>query len=280
MQTVSVRVPTWPSAVVMGLRAGSWFSAGGNTNAKSAGSATLTALALDISGKPLAKQAVQIQGRQIQTLSTRKRMVGGFYAYDNRTEVRELGEVCKGTTDDKGLFSCEARLDTSGEVELVAVAVDIAGRKAQAAASLWVTRQGELWFEQDNDDRIDVLADKPRYEPGETARLQVRSPFREATALVSIERDGILDTRLVTLRGSDPTVNLPILPQWGPNVTVTVLALAWSQPRGTVVFLFPMGLEGTAELGAGLSATKGRPTRRPRRWWTCPSPVRSWVRSH
>ena len=168
---------------------------------------------------------MQIQGRQIQTLSTRKRMVGGFYAYDNRNEVRELGEVCKGTTDDKGLFSCEARLDTSGEVELVAVAVDIAGRKAQAAASLWVTRQGELWFEQDNDDRIDVLADKPRYEPGETARLQVRSPFREATALVSIERDGILESRLVTLRGSDPTVELPIQPQWGPNVTVTVLAL-------------------------------------------------------
>ena len=41
------------------------------------------------------------------------------------------------------------------------------------------------WFAQDNDDRIDVLPEKKRYEPGETARLQVRMPFREATALVS-----------------------------------------------------------------------------------------------
>jgi len=33
-------------------------------------------------------------------------------------------------------------------------------------------------------DRIDLLPEKKRYEPGETAIFQVRMPFREATALV------------------------------------------------------------------------------------------------
>ena len=33
-------------------------------------------------------------GRVSQIISTRKRMVGGFYAYDNRTEVKELGALC------------------------------------------------------------------------------------------------------------------------------------------------------------------------------------------
>jgi len=35
-------------------------------------------------------------------------------------------------------------------------------------------------------DRMDVLPDKPRYQPGDVASLQVRSPFREATAWVNV----------------------------------------------------------------------------------------------
>ena len=70
-----------------------------------------------------------------------------------------------------------------------------------------------------------MLPEKKRYEPGETARLQVRMPFREATALVAVEREGVIATQVVTLRGDDPTVELKIEPSWGPNVYVSVLAL-------------------------------------------------------
>ena len=56
------------------------------------------------------------------------------------------------------------------------------------------------------------------------ARPRERSK-REATALVSVEREGLIDTRVVTLRGRDPTVELKIDKSWGPNVYVSVLAL-------------------------------------------------------
>ena len=69
---------------------------------------------------------------------------------------------------------------TAGQVELIVQGKDGAGNPALSATSIWVTKQGELWFAQDNDDRMDVLPEKKRYEPGETARLQVRMPFREA----------------------------------------------------------------------------------------------------
>ncbi len=108
---------------------------------------------------------------------------------------------------------------------MIARGTDTQGNTVQSATSVWVTKQGELWFAQDNDDRIDVLPEKKRYEPGETARLQVRMPFREATALVGVEREGILETRLLTLRGDDPTIELKIQKGWGPNVYVSVLAL-------------------------------------------------------
>ncbi len=217
VQTASTRIVVWPSAVVLGLKTGSWAS--------NRGRVFFQALALDTAGKPLKGQKVEVRGRLAQVISTRKRMVGGFYAYDNRTETKDLGVLCSGSSDDRGLVLCDAALDTAGQVELIAQAKDGNGNLAQAASSVWITKQGELWFAQDNDDRIDVLPEKKSYQPGETAKLQVRMPFREATALVSVEREGILSTQVVTLRGDDPTVALTIDKTWGPNVYVSVLAL-------------------------------------------------------
>ncbi len=217
VQTAATRINLWPSAVVLGVKAGSWAS--------SRGKVKFQALALDTTGKAIKGQRVEVRGRAAQVISSRKRMVGGFYAYDNRTEITDLGSLCSGSTDDRGLLLCEAELSTAGQVELIAQAQDGAGNKAEAAASVWVTRQGELWFAQDNDDRIDVLPEKKSYAPGETARLQVRMPFREATALVSVEREGVISTQVVTLRGDDPTIELKVAKTWGPNVYVSVLAL-------------------------------------------------------
>ncbi|MEO8924445.1 MAG: alpha-2-macroglobulin family protein, partial [Caldimonas sp.] len=55
--------------------------------------------------------------------------------------------------------------------------------------------------------------------------LQVRMPFREATALVAVEREGVIATQVVTLRGDDPTIQLKVDAAWAPNVYVSVLAL-------------------------------------------------------
>ncbi len=217
MQTVSTTVRVWPSAVVLGIKAASWAS--------NRGKARFTALALDTQGRPIKGQALQVRGRLSKVISTRKRLVGGFYAYDNRTEMNDLGALCSGSTDERGLLLCEATLDSAGQVELIAHASDAAGNLATAATGIWVTRHGELWFEQDNDDRIDVLSEKRRYQPGETARLQVRMPFREATALVAVEREGVIDTRVIRLRGDDPSFEVKIDKRWAPNVYVSVLAL-------------------------------------------------------
>ncbi|CAN7595113.1 alpha-2-macroglobulin family protein [Rhizobacter sp. LjRoot28] len=217
VQTATVRTPVWPSAVVVGIKTGSWVSTKGRVN--------FQVLAVDTAGRPVKSQAVQVRGRWSKQTSTRKRLVGGFYAYDNQTEVKDLGSLCSGKTDERGLLLCEASLNHAGEVQLVAQASDGAGNRSEAAASVWVTRQGEMWFAQDNDDRIDVLPERKFYQPGEVARLQVRMPFREATALVSVEREGVVSTQVVKLRGDDPTVDVRVERGWGPNVYVSVLAL-------------------------------------------------------
>ncbi len=217
LQTVRGNATLWPAAVIPGIRAEGWVS--------TSQSIQLQALALDLNGKPQANVPLDVKAIARITTTSRKRMVGGFYTYDNRTETKDLGTVCTGTSDARGLLVCNAKLTQPGEVELVVKARDAQGRAAQAATSVWVTRQGELWFGGDNHDRMDVLPEKRQYAVGDTVRLQVRMPFRRATALVAVEREGIVETQVVELRGDDPTVTLKVGENWSPNVYVSVLAL-------------------------------------------------------
>ncbi|KXU92645.1 alpha-2-macroglobulin [Caballeronia megalochromosomata] len=217
IQTISGGTTLWPAEVAVGVKAGHWVSVGG--------ALPVQALALDLQGKPRAGVSVDIKAVARVMSSSRKRMVGGFYAYDNHTEVKDLGTLCSGKSDDHGIVACDAKLKEPGNVDLIAVAKDGDGRAANASTSVWVTREDELWFGGENTDRIDVLPEKTTYEPGETARFQVRMPFRSATALVAVEREGIVETRVVELNGKDPTVELKVGNAWGPNVYVSVLAL-------------------------------------------------------
>jgi uncharacterized protein YfaS (alpha-2-macroglobulin family) len=217
VQTLSQTLPVWPAAVVLGVRTDDWVSVRQKVATQ--------VMALDTQGRPQAGVSVHVKAVAHRTSSTRKRLVGGFYAYDNQNADEDLGEVCSGTSDARGLVLCQVVLNTPGQIELIAEAKDSGGHLARSAASLWVTRQGELWFGGDNQDRMDVIPERRSYEAGQVAKFQVRSPFRHATALVAIERNGIIETRTVELNGQDPTVELQVKAEWAPNVYVSVLAV-------------------------------------------------------
>lgn len=217
VQTLAQTVPLWPAGVMVGIKVDGWTSVQKKVAAQ--------VVVLGIDGKPAADRNVEVRARARDVISHRKRLVGGFYAYDNRRESRELGTVCRGRSDARGLVLCDIALDAPGNIELVAQAEDGGGRTAQALASVWVTQRDELWFEGENQDRMDVLPEKKLYQPGETARFQVRMPFREATALVAVEREGIVQTQVVHLSGRDPTVSVRIEPGFAPNAYVSVLAV-------------------------------------------------------
>ncbi|MGB6053625.1 MAG: MG2 domain-containing protein, partial [Burkholderiaceae bacterium] len=217
IQTVSAVTPLWPAGLVVGIKSSDWVSVRKK--------ATLTAVALDVNGKPQAGVPVTLRAVAQQTSSHRKRMVGGFYTYENTRSSKDLGQLCSGKTDTRGLLLCEVELAEGGNIIVTAQAKDGAGNAALANTSLWVMRAGEVWFDGDNQDRIDILPEKKSYQPGETAKFQVRMPFRHATALVALEREGVLETRVLELSGKDPSISLPVKAEYGPNVYVSVLAV-------------------------------------------------------
>ena len=197
VQTIHSVNTLWPAGVVAGIKTEGWVSLSGGSSKK----IKFQALALDLTGKPQADVPLEVKAVARIVTTSRKRMVGGFYTYDNKTDTKELGTVCNGKSDSRGLLLCETALKEAGEVELVVTGKDAAGNSIQAASSVYVTKQGELWFGGENHDRMDVLPEKKSYQPGETAKFQVRMPFRFATALVAVEREGIITTQVLQLNG-------------------------------------------------------------------------------
>ncbi len=103
---------------------------------------------------------------------------------------------------------------------------------------------GYVPWERSNDDRIELVANKTNFAPGEIAGVLVKSPYEEANALITIEREGILRHYTTNLVGSAPQINIPILKDYLPNVFVSVVLL---QGR-------------TAEAGKSKESDVGRPS--------------------
>lgn len=217
IQTLSQSVEVWPAAVQAGLKAESWERAGRDI--------AVQLVSLGTDARPREGVAMQLQAVERKTYTVRKRMVGGFYRYDSHTERKPMGTLCEGVTNADGALACTARFEQAGSYELVAIAHDEQGRASLAHTSLWVSGEGEMWFGGEDDDRIDLIPAKREWAVGEEAEFQVRMPFREALALVSVEREGVLWTRQVKLAGKDPVIRLPVSADWGPNAYVSVLVL-------------------------------------------------------
>lgn len=217
IQTIHGRVELWPAAVTVGIRVADWAATESQNR--------IEVVVLDSNGKPLPGQAVSVKAKRRIDYSHRRRIVGGFYAYENTQEYKDLGEICGGTTDSRGLLLCHPKIGESGAIYLLAEANDGQGNTARSSTSYWITGAGDLWFTAGNQDRIDVIPEKKNYAPGDTARFQVRTPFREATALISVEAGGIIDTFVQPLSRFKPTVEIPVKAEWGPNVFVSVLAV-------------------------------------------------------
>lgn len=228
IQTLSRRTKVFPSAAVVGVKPAGW--------ANNKESVKFQVAVVSPAGKPLAGRHVAVSWIERKSYSHRKRIVGGFYAYESFEEVKALGPACSGETDAKGVLACDGKAPASGNLGIVAE-TEIEGRKSYAHAEIWVASGDDWWFPAENNDRMDVLAEQKRYEPGENARLQLRMPFREATALVTVEREGILEHFVREVSAKEPVVEVPVKPEYAPNVFVSVFVVRGrvGEPQATAL---------------------------------------------
>lgn len=245
-QTVSNKTMIWPAERLVGISIPDWIAATDKPKVHVA--------VVDDTGKPIAGAPVQVALFSRKRYGYRKRLIGGFYAYENITDTKRIGELCYGNTDSHGLMVCEAKTAATGEVLAQATVTDDAGHPSSSFAEIYIPGEDRFVFRGHDDDRMDVLPEKPQYQPGDTARFQVRMPFAAATALVTVEREGVIASSVLQLSGKDPSITLPVR-DYAPNVFVSVLAVRGRvgsiQPTAMVDLGKPAFKLGIAEIRVG-----------------------------
>jgi len=98
------------------------------------------------------------------------------------------------------------------------------GNEVASATWMWVSSREYVSWRQENNDRIQPIADRREYRPGDTARILIPSPFQgPVTALFTVERGRILQHWVQTLAGNAETIDLPITADMAPNVYLSVV---------------------------------------------------------
>ena len=130
-------------------------------------------------------------------------------------------------TDSSGEATAAFVPESGGTYIVRAEGLDEEGNAVTSATWLWVSSSEYVSWRQDNTDRIQLIADRRSYEPGDVAEILVPSPFQgETTALFTVERGRVLDHWVQTLPGNAQTVEIPITADYAPNVFVSVVLVA------------------------------------------------------
>lgn len=251
IKTASAQKNLFPADFFIGLQSESWMSEPGKVS--------VNGVITNTEGKLIAGRNFIINAYKSTYITHRKKIVGGFYAYDSKTEITALGKVCEGTSDNQGRFDCKALKLPAGEIILQAEVKDEKSRSTYASVRMSIFAEGEeSWWAPSDSDRIDILPEKNRYEPGETAKFVVRSPFPKSTVLVTVEREGVIDAFVREISRDKPIIEVPIKGSYAPNVFISVVALrgraAEPNPTHLVDLAKPALKLGMAELRVGWKA--------------------------
>src|SRR5438093_383876 len=151
-----------------------------------------------------------------QGITVKEEVPGGGKRY--RSEPRDtLVATLGATTGGDATARLTYRPAQSGQLRVVAEVTDAKGRVARSATWLWVTGKAFAYWQVTNDDTIKLVADKDRYEVGDTAELLVPAPFAGATGLVTVERGKVQTREVHTFVTNSKRLRIPIVDRSLPD---------------------------------------------------------------
>ena len=165
--------------------------------------------------------AAKVTLKRHEWKTVQKQTVSGTFETVSEKVIVDV-KTCAVTTSTKATVPCTFVSEAAGYHEIVAESQDAKGRPTVTNDSVWMGGEGYAAWMQDDDNRVEIVADKATYDVGETARFLVQSPYPEAEAWVTVEREGVLSHQRLRLKGTATPITLPITEAMIPNVFVGV----------------------------------------------------------
>jgi uncharacterized protein YfaS (alpha-2-macroglobulin family) len=148
--------------------------------------------------------------------------------------VRDTVGRCAVTTAESAV-PCTFTPSAGGEYIVTLGATDRAGRTATTSFYRWAAGPGWVPWSDETQFKMDVIPDRTRYAVGDTATVMLASPFTNAEAWITVEREGLIEQRRMRLAAGATTIKIPITEAHAPNAFVSVIvARGRSAPPGSL----------------------------------------------
>jgi len=154
--------------------------------------------------------------------------------YESRP-VDKVVARCDAASATNGSAACDLAIADPGYVIVRATAEDARKNPLASSVSFYATGDAQdLAWQRTDASTLELVADKKSYEVGDTAKILVKNPFREAEALVTVERAGVYKQDRVKLSGPMPTLEVKITDDFRPNAYVSVALVRGrlAEPKG------------------------------------------------
>ncbi len=208
-------VPVHKGQFYIGLKPQSYLGA---VNQKQA----VDVLTVNPQGDPYPRQPVTVSVYEHTWFSVREKdSDGNFYWKSSYTDTLVISATL--TTDARGAATAYYTPTLGGVYKIAAEGTDAQGNLIRSATYQWVPSADFVNWRIENNDRLELVADKKEYNVGDTAKVLVPAPFKGGQALMTIERGGILRVESLGEIGNSETLEIPIKPEYVPTAYVSVM---------------------------------------------------------
>ncbi|MFB0566156.1 MAG: MG2 domain-containing protein, partial [Candidatus Aminicenantaceae bacterium] len=178
-------------------------------------------ITVDPEGSFVPERKISIKLLKREWHSVRKAGIGGRFRWISEREDKEIDvrQVQSKNEPVQITFNPEK----SGFYLLSATGKDKKGNTITTTTYFYVTGKDYVPWKREDDDTVELVTDSENYKPGDVARILVKSPYEITKALVSIEREFIVNSHVVNLQGSSNEIEIPIISDYIPNVFISVL---------------------------------------------------------
>ena len=187
---------------------------------------TVQTIAVAPNEKPLAGQNYTVRVSRVWWESVRRAGNGGRLYWESEQHSEVVKEFPVTSADAPQTLTLN--LDKVGYYKVEADGADSRGNAIKSEDYFYAVGSGYAAWMRSDDDYVEIVPDAKKYQPGDTAHILVKSPYETVSALVTIEREGIIDRWIETVEGSADTIDVPIKPEYIPNAYVGVMLM---QPR-------------------------------------------------
>ena len=188
--------------------------------------ARIKVITLNTDGTPAAGRSVEFKLFSRTWNTVKEKGVDGGYYYDN-TPVDTFLRSFTSRTDEKGKAVVSVKLDEAGEFRMVAVAKDDSGRESKAGTSFYAWADVYFNWPHTNNDRMQIIADKPSYKVGDIAKLIVKTPYQGqgVKALITVERENVISKKIIDVTANAMPVEVEITDELVPTAYVSVIVM-------------------------------------------------------